>query len=68
MAFTQADIDALDRAIKSGALRVEYADKVVWYRSLDEILRLRAMMTADVDQTNGVAETPRYSFAGYRPG
>lgn len=68
MAFTAADLTALDRAIKGGALKVEYADRVVWYRSLDEMIRIRGLIQADIDAAAGATPPPRYSFAGYRPG
>lgn len=44
MATTQADLDALDEAIASGTLQVRFADRQVTYRSLDEMLRIRARM------------------------
>lgn len=68
MAFTAADLAAIDRAIKGGALKVEYGDRIVWYRSLDEMIRIRGLIQADVDAANGTTATARYSFAGYRPG
>ncbi|HKJ73946.1 MAG TPA: hypothetical protein VKA19_07500 [Alphaproteobacteria bacterium] len=39
MAWTQDEIDALEDALKSGALRVEIGGKVLHYRSVDEIER-----------------------------
>lgn len=44
MAYTQTELDALDRAIAQGALSVEYGDKKVTYRSLDDMLRTRQLM------------------------
>lgn len=41
MAFTQADLDTIDRAIKTGTTRVTVEGKTVEYRSLDDLLRLR---------------------------
>lgn len=49
MAWTQSDLDSLDKAIRSGALTVRRADgSQVQYRSLDEMLRIRAEMQAAV--------------------
>ncbi len=48
MAFTQAQLDALESAIAQGALEVQYSDKRVRYRSLDEMLRLRDAMRRDL--------------------
>ena len=42
--WTQADLDALESAIKDGVKEVEYGDKKVVYRSLDEMLKLRNLM------------------------
>ena len=44
MAFTQTQLDALEEAIASGAMRVKYADKEVEYRSMSDMLRLRDVM------------------------
>jgi hypothetical protein len=41
MAWTQADLDALNEAIISGAQTVAYESKTVTYRSLDDMLRLQ---------------------------
>jgi hypothetical protein len=48
MAFTQAQLDALDAAIAGGELTVKYQDKQVTYRSLDEMTRIRDMMRKDL--------------------
>lgn len=44
MAFTQAQIDALDAAIAANVLTVEYDGERVTYRSMDELLKARALM------------------------
>ena len=54
MAFTQAQLDALDAAIAGGELTVKYQDKQVTYRSLDEMIRTRQLIKADLDEQNGV--------------
>jgi hypothetical protein len=51
MAWTQDQLDALDAAIANGTLSVEYADKKVTYRSLDEMLKIRAAMQKALGQT-----------------
>ena len=56
--WTQADIDALRRAIATGAKRVEYGDKIVEYRTLAEMERTLALME---EQVNGAQ-----SFASRR--
>lgn len=66
MAFDQNDIDALDVAIKSRSQSVAYKDRSVTYRSLDEMLRLRELMAADVatgtrTAAGGIRVYPDYS-------
>jgi len=52
MAWTQADIDALKKAIKTGARRVEFGSgetrRVVEYRSLVEMQLILADMEEEV--------------------
>lgn len=48
MAWTTADLDALNKSIASGTTSVRYADRTVQYRSLDEMLKIRAMMTDEL--------------------
>ncbi|MFN3656820.1 MAG: phage head-tail joining protein [Pseudolabrys sp.] len=49
MAWTQSDLDALDSALKRGVKRVRYSSGETEYHSLDEMLRLRAVMKAEVE-------------------
>lgn len=42
--FTSDQLAALEAAIAQGALVVEYADKRVEYRSLNEMLKIRDLM------------------------
>ncbi len=48
MAWTQTDLDALNKAIANGVMSVRYADRSVQYRSLDEMLKVRALMTDEL--------------------
>lgn len=48
---TQADLTALEAAINEGIRRVQYADKNVEYRSLDEMERIRARMVRELELT-----------------
>lgn len=48
MAWTEADIAVLDAAIKQGTVKVKFADREITYRSLDEMLKLRDLMTKSV--------------------
>jgi len=62
--FTQAHLDALNTAIASGELTVRYGDTTVTYRSLDELLRVRDMVKADLQVTT--AQT--YTLGGFSKG
>ena len=55
MAYTQTDLDAIQTAIASGELLVQFADRTVRYRSIDELRRAenriaRALATTRVKQ------------------
>lgn len=64
-AWTQADLTAIEKAIASGATTVQYADKRVTYRSLDEMQRARRM----IRQALGLASArKRRTVARYRSG
>lgn len=51
MAFTQSQLEALEIAISSGTLTVEYSDKRVTYQDLDAMLKLRAIMRQELGLT-----------------
>jgi hypothetical protein len=56
MAWTQADLDALDAAIKSGTRQVRFADREVTYMSMDDLLKARSLAAAIISSPNqGVA-------------
>jgi len=42
--FTQADLDALEKAIYQGVLQVKYTDKEIRYRSLDDMIKARDLL------------------------
>ena len=44
MGYTTAKLDALEDAIASGELTVKYQDRVVTYRSLEEMRSIRQEM------------------------
>lgn len=66
MAFTSADIDAIDRAIASGELMVRFSDRQVQYRSLDELLKARAAIQAEIAGADATSRAyPRYQRATF---
>ena len=60
MAYTQSDIDALKRAIATGASKVRFADgREVTYRSLEQMKETLRDMEAEVSPTT---VQPRTTF------
>lgn len=53
MAYTQKDLDAINKAIAGSQLEVQYADKRVRYRSLEELERARRIIQNDLDRQEG---------------
>jgi hypothetical protein len=49
MAFTAVDLAAIDAVIAKGELSVQFADRTVTYRSIDQLLKARAVIAAQVD-------------------
>ena len=47
-AWTLEDISTLEKAIAQGTLRVQYADKLIEYRTLDDMIRTLNMMRKDL--------------------
>lgn len=62
MPYTQADLDALDAEIKQvqSVQSTTFADQSVTFRSLDELMRLRAIMAQSVAVAAGASRT-RYA-------
>lgn len=60
MAFTQADLDAIDQAIASGVLRVQFADRSVTYQSIADLLQARSIMAAQIAAANGTPVNRQY--------
>jgi hypothetical protein len=63
--FTIEQLRALDRAIASGTLIARYGDHQVTYRSLDEMLRIRAVMR---EALGFVTQATRRRFAKFDKG
>ena len=64
MAFTQAQLDALETAIAAGTLEVSAGDKKVRYHSLDEMIRLREVIRNQLN-TDTQTQRSRASFASF---
>jgi len=61
MAFTQTDLDALDRAIATGELSVRTdTGRMVTYRSMDELINARKLIADEMaNQAATAAGTKR---------
>ena len=69
MAWTRADLANLDAAIKSGVLSVRYADRTVQFQSMDDLMKARQLVRAEVDKAEGVvAPRPRRFFRMFQSG
>lgn len=66
MAYTQADVDALKKAIAGGYQSVEYAGRKVVFRSVRELRLALADAEAEVARGSGSGMQPT-SFASYCP-
>lgn len=51
MAFTLTQLDAIDAAITSGELIVEYEGKKVQYRSMADLMQARELVRAELIAT-----------------
>lgn len=62
MAFTSADLDAINAAIASGAKRVRFQTHEVEYQTIAEMLRARDVIKAEIETpaANGGAMFARY--------
>jgi hypothetical protein len=52
MAWTQADLDALDNAIKSGTRQVRFADREVTYASMQDLILARNFASEQIAAAN----------------
>lgn len=55
MAITQNDIDKINQAIAKGEHIVRFADRMVEYRSVDELIKAKNVMVAELAK----AQNPR---------
>lgn len=65
MAWTQADVDAIEAAIASGTLSISNGDKTITYRSVTEMLKARDSMKAAL---NGSASRTMTTLAQFSKG
>lgn len=61
MAWTIAQLEAIERAIQNGSTRIRYENRDITYRSLDEMLRIRDLIRNELGLIgNSGGRTYRY--------
>lgn len=66
MAFTTTQLTAIEEAIASGELSVEYDGKRVTYRSMSDLREARDLIRAALIESGELADTtPRRSYAAF---
>lgn len=65
MSWTQADLDELDKAIATGVTEVQYSDRRVRYRSLNEMTRIRNMIARELGKTQKPRRTTPVHDRGF---
>lgn len=63
MSFTAAQLAAIENAIGTGELTVKYDGKEVTYRSMSDLLKARARITAELQSSGALPAIPRTSYA-----
>lgn len=66
MAYTQTDLDALDAAIARSELSVQFGDRRIQYRSMDELLQARKHVAAQIASASGRKSHSRFTFSTAR--
>lgn len=67
MAYTQQDLDNIEKAIANGVLSVRHSDgKQVTYRSMDELKEVRALIKKSLNQTKRRKTFVGHTSKGYR--
>lgn len=49
MAYTREDLEAVNKAIASGVLKVRYGDKEVQYPSVNDLIRAKQHIVAELN-------------------
>lgn len=65
MAFTTADLTVIETAIASGTLSVQFSDRRVQYRSLDELIKARDMIKEGIANPSGSSASVRSTYASF---
>lgn len=68
MAYSQADLDALQAAMAKGVLRVKLDGEEVWYRSIDEMLKVERRIKIALGQISEQRLIMPVTSSGWRSG
>ena len=69
MAYTQTDLDTVDRAIATGEMLIRLGDMEIRYRSIDELKAAREVIkSALASQQTTARAYPRYQTADFSDG
>jgi hypothetical protein len=60
-AYTQQQLDDLNAAIARGAMQLKMGEEMVTFRSLDEMLRIKAIMESDLGRVTSRRHYPAFS-------
>lgn len=63
MAFTQAQLDAVETAIASGELKVMFDGREVIYRSIDDLLKARDVIKSSLQASGSIPAAIHTSYA-----
>lgn len=62
MAWTNSDVEKLEKAIASGAMSVRYKDRTVQYQSMDAMRAARREMLAEIAAATPGKKKRRHTF------
>lgn len=63
MAFSQAQLDALEAAIATGTLEVRVGDKMIRYQTTADMIRARDLLRDQLNAANPASRTSASSFS-----
>ena len=65
MAFTQADLDRVNKAIATGELSIGLGDMRITYRSTEELIQARDTIIKDLRAQANVSRSTRFAVADF---
>jgi len=65
MAFTQADLDRVNKAIATGELSIGLGDMRITYRSTEELIQARDTIIKDLHAQANASRSPRFAVADF---